>query len=209
MRNRRILRILPILGVGVLLLPIASWAAGSLQPQSDGAPAALAVQPASVVAPVVSIPGSLEEDRLGAEARQEAAAAALTARQAERAAAAEQAAAKRAAVAAKRAEAERARRERASRGGGRSRPAPLVIAGAPDDVWARLRRCEAGGDYRRNSGNGYYGAYQFAAATWRSLGYPGLPHQAPPEVQDEAAQKLQRRSGWGQWPACSRRIGVR
>ena len=27
--------------------------------------------------------------------------------------------------------------------------------------------------------------------TWRTLGYPGLPHEAPPEVQDEAARKLQ------------------
>jgi hypothetical protein len=85
-------------------------------------------------------------------------------------------------------------------------PAPAPTG---DDVWARLRKCEAGGVYSRNSGNGYYGAYQFAAGTWRSLGYSGLPHEAPPEVQDEAARKLQARSGWGQWPACSRRIGAR
>jgi hypothetical protein len=78
-----------------------------------------------------------------------------------------------------------------------------------DDVWRRLRNCEAGGRYNVNSGNGYYGAYQFSAGTWRRLGYGGLPHQAPPEIQDEAARKLQARSGWGQWPACSRRIGVR
>lgn len=211
MRNRRILRILPTLGVGVLLLPISSWATSALDTSPDGSPTALAVQPASVVAPLLSMPGSLAEDRLQAEARQDAAAAATTARQAEAAVAAERAAVRAKAVqaraAARKEAAERARRERASRSGART--PRLVIAGAADDVWARLRRCEAGGDYRRNSGNGYYGAYQFSAATWRSLGYPGLPHQAPPEVQDEAAQKLQRRSGWGQWPACSRRIGVR
>jgi len=45
--------------------------------------------------------------------------------------------------------------------------------------------------------------------TWRTLGYPGLPHEAPPEMQDEAARRLQARSGWGQWPVCSRRIGAR
>jgi Transglycosylase-like domain len=77
------------------------------------------------------------------------------------------------------------------------------------DVWARLRQCESGGRYTVNSGNGFYGAYQFVPRTWRSLGYPGLPHQAPPEMQDEAARKLQARSGWGQWPVCSRRIGAR
>jgi hypothetical protein len=85
-----------------------------------------------------------------------------------------------------------------------------AAAGGGDDIlWQRLRNCEAGGRYQANSGNGYYGAYQMSAGTWRGLGYGGLPHQAPPEVQDEAARKLRARSGWGQWPACSRRIGAR
>jgi hypothetical protein len=88
------------------------------------------------------------------------------------------------------------------------RPAPAA-APVTGDVWAQLRQCESGGRYDINTGNGYYGAYQFLLSTWNRLGYPGYPHQAPPEVQDEAAQKLQARSGWGQWPACSRRIGVR
>ena len=77
------------------------------------------------------------------------------------------------------------------------------------DLWARLRACESGSRYNINSGNGFYGAYQFHPRTWRGLGFPGLPHQAPPEMQDEAARKLQARSGWGQWPVCSRRIGAR
>jgi hypothetical protein len=77
------------------------------------------------------------------------------------------------------------------------------------DVWARLRQCESGGNYTINTGNGFYGAYQFLPRTWRGLGFPGLPHQAPPQMQDEAARKLQARSGWGQWPVCSRRIGAR
>jgi hypothetical protein len=80
---------------------------------------------------------------------------------------------------------------------------------APGDVWARLRSCESGGRYTTNTGNGFFGAYQFHPRTWRNLGFPGLPHQAPPEMQDEAARKLQARSGWGQWPVCSRRIGAR
>ena len=111
-----------------------------------------------------------------------------------------------------------ARQQRASRSAIRQRivPAPTpkpVTAAAPrpneDLIWQRLRNCEAGGRYDRNSGNGYYGAYQMSAGTWRGLGYKGLPHQAPAEVQDEAARKLQARSGWGQWPACSRRVGAR
>jgi hypothetical protein len=115
-----------------------------------------------------------------------------------------------------------ARKQRATRSATRSRiapaprpatPRPVTAAAVPNGgdelTWQRLRNCEAGGRYSANSGNGYYGAYQFSAGTWRSLGYGGLPHQAPPEVQDQAARKLQARSGWGQWPACSRRIGAR
>jgi hypothetical protein len=115
------------------------------------------------------------------------------------------------------------RKQRATRSATRSRiapaprpatPRPVTAAaavpnGGDDLIWQKLRNCEAGGRYNANSGNGYYGAYQFSAGTWRSLGYSGLPHQAPPEVQDQAARKLQARSGWGQWPACSRRIGAR
>jgi hypothetical protein len=89
---------------------------------------------------------------------------------------------------------------------GRAYRAAVFTSG---DVWARLRHCESGGRYNVNTGNGFYGAYQFHPRTWRSLGYSGLPHEAPPEVQDEAARRLQARSGWGQWPVCSRRIGAR
>ena len=86
----------------------------------------------------------------------------------------------------------------------RRAPAPVT----PENL-ARLRECESSDTYDRNSGNGYFGAYQFSLRTWRSLGYEGLPSEAQPEVQDEAAARLQERSGWGQWPACSRRLALR
>ena len=92
-------------------------------------------------------------------------------------------------------------------------PAPAPSATPPmDDAdaadFARLRQCESSGNYQDDTGNGYYGAYQFSADTWHGLGYDGLPSEAPPEVQDEAARRLRDRSGWGQWPACSRRLGL-
>ena len=87
-------------------------------------------------------------------------------------------------------------------------PAPAPPPSPLGGVWAELRQCESGGDYAIDTGNGYYGAYQFSAATWHGLGFTGLPNQAPPAVQDEAAVELQARSGWGQWPACSRRLGL-
>jgi hypothetical protein len=58
---------------------------------------------------------------------------------------------------------------------------------------------ESGNNYRENTGNGYYGAYQFSLPTWRSVGGSGLPSDAPPAEQDMRAQMLQQRSGWGQW----------
>lgn len=76
--------------------------------------------------------------------------------------------------------------------------------------FARLRECESGDDYGRLARNRRYsGAYQFSTTTWRSLGYPDVAHLHAPEVQDEAAQRLQAKAGWGQWPSCSRRLGLR
>ena len=82
-------------------------------------------------------------------------------------------------------------------------------APATAENFQRLRQCESGDDYATRTGNGYYGAYQFSRRTWRSLGYQGLPSQADAATQDQAAQALQAKSGWGQWPACSRRLHLR
>lgn len=76
-------------------------------------------------------------------------------------------------------------------------------------VWAELRNCESGGNYSADTGNGFYGAYQFTQQTWTDLGMPGTPNQAPPAMQDAAAQKLQAAAGWGQWPACAAALGLR
>ncbi len=85
---------------------------------------------------------------------------------------------------------------------------PVHVAAAPPirasgatlgGAFACIRSRESGGNYATNTGNGYYGAYQFKLSTWRSVGGTGLPNQAPPAVQDALAQRLQQRSGWGQW----------
>jgi len=78
------------------------------------------------------------------------------------------------------------------------------------DVWGRLAACESGGNPRARSASGlYHGAFQFSLATWRSLGYDGNPADHSYATQLEAAQRLQARSGWGQWPRCARRLGLR
>ena len=74
--------------------------------------------------------------------------------------------------------------------------APSVASGS---VWDKIAQCESGGNWHINTGNGYYGGLQFSAATWRSVGGPGLPHEHSRETQIKYAKILQQRSGWGQW----------
>jgi uncharacterized protein YabE (DUF348 family) len=74
--------------------------------------------------------------------------------------------------------------------------APSVANGS---VWDKIAQCESGGNWHINTGNGYYGGLQFSAATWHSVGGPGLPHENSRETQIKYAEILQKRSGWGQW----------
>jgi hypothetical protein len=87
-------------------------------------------------------------------------------------------------------------------------PAPAPAYVSTSGSFAELRECESGDNYSDDTGNGYYGAYQFSEATWQGLGYSGLPSDASPSLQDQAAEQLQARSGWGQWPACSAELGL-
>jgi hypothetical protein len=80
--------------------------------------------------------------------------------------------------------------------------------GVAASTWLALRDCESGDDYSADTGNGYYGAYQFSASTWWSIGYSGLPSDASPAVQDAAAQALLASQGWGAWPSCSEQLGL-
>lgn len=77
------------------------------------------------------------------------------------------------------------------------------------DVWGQLASCESGGRPGINTGNGFYGMYQFTASTWRAVGGKSLPHRNSAAEQTKRAQILQDRAGWGQWPHCTRKLGLR
>ncbi len=83
--------------------------------------------------------------------------------------------------------------------------APVAADG---DLLYKLRLCEAGGIYTRNSGNGYFGAYQYSLSTWNNYGGYERPDLAPAEVQDAKAQADIARRGFAPWPACARMIGA-
>ena len=78
-----------------------------------------------------------------------------------------------------------------------------------DDVWAKLAQCESGGNPATNTGNGFYGMYQFTLETWQALGGTGYPHEADAATQTAMAKKLQAQAGWGQWPGCADKLGLR
>ena len=78
-----------------------------------------------------------------------------------------------------------------------------------DDVSAQLAQCESGGNPKTNTGNGFYGMYQFTLETWQSLGGTGYPHEADAATQTAMAKKLQAQAGWGQWPGCADKLGLR
>ncbi|GAA1869047.1 transglycosylase family protein [Pseudonocardia ailaonensis] len=90
--------------------------------------------------------------------------------------------------------------------------APLALAGtanaAPASAWDALAKCESGGNWAINTGNGYYGGLQFNLTTWRAYGGPGMPNQASRETQIAIAEKVLAKQGWGAWPSCSKKAGV-
>ncbi|GJF04509.1 ubiquitin-like domain-containing protein [Pseudonocardia sp. D17] len=96
-------------------------------------------------------------------------------------------------------------------GTGNTAPAAPAVSGG--GAWDALAKCEAGGNWAINTGNGYYGGLQFDAQTWRAYGgtqYAPLPHQATREQQIAVATKVRdARGGYSAWPACSRKLGLR
>lgn len=88
----------------------------------------------------------------------------------------------------------------------RTAAAPAAASGG---VWDRLAQCESGGNWSINTGNGYYGGLQFTLSSWRAVGGGGYPHHASKAEQIARAEKLLAIQGWGAWPACTKKLGLR
>ena len=87
--------------------------------------------------------------------------------------------------------------------------APAVANGS---VWDSIAQCESGGDWSINTGNGYHGGLQFNPGTWAAYGgtaYAPTADQATREQQIAIAEKTQAAQGWGAWPACTAKLGLR
>jgi uncharacterized protein YabE (DUF348 family) len=70
--------------------------------------------------------------------------------------------------------------------------------------WTALATCESGDNPSEDTGNGFYGMYQFTIGTWDSLGGSGLPSDASAATQTALAEKLYEEAGAGQWPVCGK-----
>ncbi|MGV0992095.1 MAG: transglycosylase family protein [Mycobacterium sp.] len=74
--------------------------------------------------------------------------------------------------------------------------------------WDAVAKCESGGNWAINTGNGYYGGLQFSPATWTANGGTGLPSQASRDEQIRVAENVYKTQGIGAWPTCGANAGA-
>ncbi|TVS89778.1 transglycosylase family protein, partial [Mycobacterium helveticum] len=78
-------------------------------------------------------------------------------------------------------------------------------AAATDGEWDQVARCESGGNWAINTGNGYQGGLQFSQGTWAAHGgsdYAPAAQMASREQQIAVAERVLATQGRGAWPAC-------
>ncbi|MET9299757.1 MULTISPECIES: LysM peptidoglycan-binding domain-containing protein [Micromonospora] len=76
--------------------------------------------------------------------------------------------------------------------------------------WDAVARCESGGNWKINTGNGYYGGLQFSRTTWNGYGgqkYAARADLASRSEQIAVAEKVLRGQGIGAWPVCGKKGG--
>ncbi|MCX7492312.1 transglycosylase family protein [Corynebacterium sp. P5834] len=91
-----------------------------------------------------------------------------------------------------------------------TRPAAPVVANG--SVWDAIAQCESTGNWSINTGNGFSGGLQFTPSTWLAFGggqYAPMAWQATREQQIAVAEKVRAGQGWGAWPACTSKLGLR
>ena len=84
-------------------------------------------------------------------------------------------------------------------------------ASAASTVWDKVARCESGGNWKINTGNGYHGGLQFSGRTWRGFGggkYASKAHKASKGEQIAIARRVLATQGPGAWPTCGRKAGL-
>ncbi|AUS33498.1 transglycosylase family protein [Rhodococcus sp. 1.20] len=79
-------------------------------------------------------------------------------------------------------------------------------------TWDAIAQCEATGNWAINTGNGFYGGLQFTQSTWEAFGggqYAARADLASREQQIAIGEKVRAGQGWGAWPSCTSKLGLR
>jgi hypothetical protein len=88
---------------------------------------------------------------------------------------------------------------------------PLTIAAIPANAssvnWDAIAKCESGGNWATNTGNGFYGGLQFTMSTWHANGGSGSPQNASRSTQIAVAERVLATQGIGAWPVCGKHAG--
>ncbi|WP_309170529.1 transglycosylase family protein [Streptomyces sp. S1D4-14] len=92
----------------------------------------------------------------------------------------------------------------------------LLSTGAPASaaslsVWDKVAKCESGGNWSINTGNGYYGGLQFSSSTWAAYGgrrFASRADLAGKGAQIAVAERVLAAQGPGAWPVCGPRAGL-
>jgi hypothetical protein len=95
------------------------------------------------------------------------------------------------------------REERRDRQRAKARARAAENASASPTLEA-IAACESGGNPGTNTGNGFYGKYQFTQETWAAVGGTGNPAHASEAEQDRRAALLYQQAGPSPWPVCGR-----
>ncbi|SCG36955.1 transglycosylase family protein [Micromonospora humi] len=87
---------------------------------------------------------------------------------------------------------------------------PAAPASAASVNWDAVARCESGGNWHVNTGNGYYGGLQFSRGTWNGHGgqrYATRADLASRAEQIAVAERVLDGQGIGAWPVCGKKAG--
>ncbi len=82
--------------------------------------------------------------------------------------------------------------------------APASASAAASPTLEAIAACESGGNPAADTGNGFYGKYQFTPSTWEAVGGTGNPAAASEAEQDARAAQLYAQQGSSPWPVCGR-----
>ncbi|WP_162563274.1 transglycosylase family protein, partial [Mycolicibacterium mucogenicum] len=89
--------------------------------------------------------------------------------------------------------------------GGGSIALAAQATAATDGEWDKVARCESGGNWAINTGNGYQGGLQFSPSTWSAHGggeYAPAANMASKDQQIAVAERVLASQGRGAWPVC-------